>query len=107
MEDIEANAILLSLEEKISEIFTKNRLRIVEVIRDKNPKSIGELSKLLKRDISAVYRDLKILEKYEILRLERRGRTVKPILSKSMLLIPIIELEDFKEVEEDQCSYIG
>jgi len=86
----------------LSEIFTKERMRIVETIRDKKPESIGKLSKILSRDIAAVHRDLKVLEKYEIIRLEKSGRVVKPILDKTDLFIQIApEVEEKLETAEN------
>jgi|YelNatPaOPRAMG01_1025707.scaffolds.fasta_scaffold177630_1 predicted transcriptional regulator len=89
--------------DQLSEVFTKERMRIIEAIRDNKPESIGKLSKLLNRDIAAVHRDLKILEKYEIIRLEKSGRVVKPVLDKSSIFIQIVP--ENPEIETEKTDY--
>ncbi|MBI5061270.1 MAG: hypothetical protein HZB67_03070 [Candidatus Aenigmarchaeota archaeon] len=79
--------------EEISTIFSKEKLRLIDIITKRKPKTISNLAKLVDREISAVDRDLKLLEKYDIVRLERKGRTVKPIIIKEIMVLPLVNIE--------------
>src|SRR2546427_7101485 len=54
---------------------TPTRLALLRVIRDKRPGSIYELAKLVGRDFKNVQGDLKLLEKYGLVRLNRGRRS--------------------------------
>lgn len=73
-------------------IFTENRLKIVQFIKDKAPGSIYELAKALKRDFKNVYEDVSFLAEVGILRIQesRSGRRKKkPALLCENILIQI------------------
>lgn len=96
-------SLLLSLsEEEITKIFTKKRLELVGVIKEKRPASIGALAKLVKRDLTAVERDLKILEGFGVVKLEKEGKIVKPSVEKELLILPLVPLKPFtiKDLEK-------
>jgi predicted transcriptional regulator len=80
-------------DEELTRLFTKEKLRIMRTIRESKPKTVKELAKILKREVSAVSRDLKILEDMGIVRLERKGRKVKPLIDKKVLILPLISIE--------------
>lgn len=64
-------------------IFTEGRLKIIQTLKEKSPKSIYELAKLLKRDFKNVYDDVTFLSQLGVLRIEEKttGRKQKkPIL---------------------------
>lgn len=64
-------------------IFTESRLRIVQVLKEKSPRSIYELAKLVSRDFKNVYEDVNFLVQMGMVRVEERktGRKQKkPIL---------------------------
>jgi len=87
-------ALLLSLNEKeMSQIFTKKRLELIRAVQARKPKNATELSKKLNRKLSAVLRDLELLEKFRIVELEKKGKNIIPRVQKNVLIIPLIEIE--------------
>ena len=52
--------------ESFREFFTPKRLELLHVIKQKQPESVYELAKLVKREIKSVVVDIGILEKYEL-----------------------------------------
>jgi predicted transcriptional regulator len=96
LDKLPEKSIILSLsEEEITKMFTKKRLELIRVIKEKHPASIGALAKLVKRDPTAVERDLKILEGFEIVKLEKEGRIVKPGVEKELLILPLVPIRPF------------
>ncbi len=61
-------------------LLTPTRLALLRVIRGKRPGSIYELAKLVGRDFKNVHGNLKLLEKYGLVRLERGRRTGKRVV---------------------------
>jgi predicted transcriptional regulator len=56
-------------------LLTPSRLTLLRAIRAKRPQSIYELAKTLKRDFKNVQEDLRLLERYGLVRMtRRRGR---------------------------------
>jgi len=51
-------------------VLTNNRLMILKVIRENNPKSVYELSKVLRRNLKNVNEDLKLLAEIGLVTLE-------------------------------------
>ncbi len=58
----EPHKIMARTAEDIGKILTRERLRLLAVIREKTPESISELARILKRKESNVYNDLTFLE---------------------------------------------
>ncbi len=85
--DLPDNAII-ALPESIS-IFTKKRLELIEVIKMRRPKSVQELARITRRAKQAVTRDLKILERFEIVRLEKKGRNSRPLVEREVVVLSI------------------
>ena len=85
--DIPDNAII-SLPESTG-IFTKKRLELIEIIKQKHPRSVQELARMTRRAKQAVTRDLKILERFEIVKLEKKGRTSLPIVELEVVVLAI------------------
>ena len=83
------------------EIFTKKRLELIKLIVNNKPKSLQELAEATKRKKQAVNRDLKILEKHEVLSLTKKGRNVIPQLNKQLILyplnVPVTKIDDKME----------
>lgn len=87
-------ALILSLsDEEMTQIFTKKRLEIIRTIKRKHPKTMSELANTVKRELAAVNRDLKILEGLGIVKLERKGRKVKPLIDKKVLILPLVPVK--------------
>ena len=65
-------------------LLSNEKARILDVIKNKNPKSMYELSRILKRDFKSVSDDIKLLEKFGFIDLiqEKTGnrQRLKPVL---------------------------
>lgn len=88
--DIPDNSMIFLDSSDLIEIFTKKRMELVRLINQFHPKSIQTLANLTERKKQAVYRDLKILENHEIIKLEKNGRTVSPKIEKKFLMLDLI-----------------
>lgn len=69
-------AVFLWSDEELSHLFTKQRMKIVRKVSENDYESITELASDLKRDPSLVRKDLKLLEEYGIVKLEKYGNKV-------------------------------
>ncbi len=58
-------------------LLTPNRLALLRTIRTKRPGSIYELAKMLRRDLKNVQGDLKLLERYGLVRMSQEHRRGK------------------------------
>jgi len=86
--------LLLSLsDEEIARVFTKERLRLIRLIQGKNPRNATELSNLARRRLSAVMRDLGLLEHFHIVALQKKGKNIVPKIEKEILIIPLVKLK--------------
>jgi predicted transcriptional regulator len=75
-------------------VLTNNRLMILKAIRENNPKSVYELSKVLRRNLKNVNQDLKLLEEIGLVTFEKTKADRKSIIphvdyTKIMLEIPV------------------
>lgn len=65
-------------------LLSNEKARILHTIKTKNPQSVYELAKILKRDFKSVNKDIKILEKFGFIDLisEKTGKRsrLKPVL---------------------------
>ena len=83
-QSIEAHVVRSNSIEALSTNMTKNRLRMFEVIAEKNPVNIEDLASLLQKHYTWVRREVHILEAMGIIKLERTEKekgykTIKPI----------------------------
>ena len=69
--------------EDIAKILTSERIRLLQIVREKNPESISELAHLLDRSQSNVSNDIKYLEGIGLLELEMKN---DPIMHKKPLV---------------------
>jgi|WetSurMetagenome_2_1015567.scaffolds.fasta_scaffold236305_3 predicted transcriptional regulator len=84
------NFVMVSLSERtIQKILTKSRMEIIRIIGERNPKSVNELSRIAKRPIESVSRDLRILSNYGLLSFVCTGKTKMPKIDKEFLMIPL------------------
>ena len=58
-------------------LLTPNRLTLLRAIRTKRPGSIYELAKMVRRDLKNVQGDLKLLERYGLVRMSQEHRKGK------------------------------
>jgi len=85
-----SRVLVISLSKKsLEKILTPSRMNLIRIIREKSPKSVGELAKLLNRPVESVSRDLRILENYGILTFVQMGKVKKPEIEKDVLMIPL------------------
>ncbi len=72
-------SIYLADVETARALFTEGRLKIIHILKSKEPKSIYALAKLLKRDFKNVYHDVSFLAQLGILTIEenKTGRKEK------------------------------
>lgn len=94
------------IKEELSNIFTKEKIRLMKALYSENVFSIGDLAKYLERDISAVYRDLKMLKKHNLVVLEKDGRKVHPKLKNKEITISFEKPKENSN-KEDTLEYIG
>jgi len=64
---------------EIDDIFTRERIRILKFLNERQVGSIAELSKLLKRDRSSVVQDLEVLSKEGVIAFDKKGRVAAPV----------------------------
>lgn len=85
-----SRVLIISLSKKsLEKILTPGRMDLVRTIREKKPKSVGELAKSVKRPVQSISRDLNVLENYGLLSLVQVGRVKKPEIEKDVLMIPL------------------
>jgi len=77
----------------LRQILSKEKARMLDFIKYKNPKSIYEVSKVLKRPFKAVYEDIKLLEKFGFIKLKNektKGRErLRPVISVEEMIIKL------------------
>lgn len=76
----------------LRKVLTPKRLELLKVIKEKSPGSIYELAKIVDRDLKSVTTDVKVLEEYWLISLEKseEGRAkVRPEVEFDKLNIEI------------------
>lgn len=82
-EEFKDEKIVVENLDDLRRILTPERIRILQVIKNRKPRSIYDLSKLLGRDRSAVMRDLEYLSKLgfvEFREEKKKRKSKKPIV---------------------------
>jgi len=87
--ELTRDKLVVIKEELLAKVATPARLRLVKLVRERKPKSVGELAALAKRPLESVSRDLRILCFYGLLDLVREGKQKKPVLEKQLLVVPL------------------
>ena len=62
----------------LSEVLSENNMRLLKLIEECHPESIGALAKLSGRQTSNISRTLKTMEKYGIVELKKNAQKVQP-----------------------------
>jgi predicted transcriptional regulator len=79
--------------ELLRNLLTKEKARILHAIKTKNPASIYQLSRLLKRDQKSVRRDLKVLERFGFIDFEakKNGKKTshKPYITAEKMILEV------------------
>ena len=77
----------------LRKLISNEKARMIHVIKSEKPSSMYELSKKLNRDFKSVSEDVKILERFGIIRIEsqKTGRRIrsKPIISADNIIIKV------------------
>lgn len=77
----------------LRKILTNEKARLINTIKEKKPKSIYELAKILGRDFRSVSEDVKVLEKFGFIEmvLERTGKRerLRPVVAVDSMYIHI------------------
>lgn len=68
-------------------IFTKKRIELIDIINIYSPTSIQEIADITHRTKQAVGRDLKLLERFDVIELEKRGKFTVPIVKREMIVL--------------------
>lgn len=79
--------IISGNENDFIKIITPSRMDLIRSIKKNKPKSIGELSREVKRPIESVSRDLRILNNYGFLEFVKVGKEKVPEVKKDAILI--------------------
>lgn len=85
--DIPDEAIVFTDLDQLLKVLTRKRLELLNYIKAYHPESIQQLADLLQRKKQAVDRDLKILERYEVVELQKEGKIVCPVLKREIAVI--------------------
>lgn len=75
--------------EELNRILTPQRKRLLDVIKKKKPSSLKKLAELVGRDYKNVYDDVILLEKVGFLRLERKGRSLIPVVDYDIIDVQV------------------
>lgn len=97
--------IFLWSDEELSSLFTKERLKLLRKVKEKAYDSITELAYELERDVSMVRKDLKLLEEYSLVKLEKQGTRVKIYSDKEGIYISLVEAKPVEEYVEEALHY--
>jgi len=102
-------AVFVLTDHELHRVFTRERLRILRTLRDGAFESVTELSEKLGRDKAAVDRDLKLLEEYGLVRMEKQGRRVRPTIGKEGVYLPLAEPKPIDSVlaGDRRGEYVG
>ena len=92
-EDVRDDSLVFESYEAFRKILTPERLRILQVIREKEPRSVYELAKVLGRDRRNVIKDLEILETLGLVEFseEERGKrkSRRPVVPYDEIVVSI------------------
>lgn len=62
----------------VKKALTIKRIQLLRVIKHKHPKSLRELSRMLRRDIKNVSEDIRILQQVGLVSIEKKGKSFMP-----------------------------
>ncbi len=91
-------AVFTLEDEELHRIFSRERLRLLKALKEKEFASVVELSDYLGRDKGAVDRDLKILEEYGLVKRVREGKRVRPVIDKKGIYLPLTKPKPVEEL---------
>ena len=80
------NALIVDFDATLN-IFTKKRIELLDIINLYAPTSVQELADISKRVKQAVDRDLKLLERFDVVELKKCGKFTIPIVKREMIVL--------------------
>lgn len=95
--DLPDKALVVDFDATLN-IFTKKRMELLELINSSTPTSVQELANLSKRAKQAVDRDLKMLERFDVIALEKRGKFTVPIVKREMIVLNLKKPQEVTDV---------
>lgn len=93
--------VFLWSDEELGSLFTRERLKLLRKVKERAYNSITELAYELERDVSVVSKDLRLLEEYGLIRMEKHGTRVKIYSDKEGIYIPLAEAKPVEEHVEE------
>ena len=63
----------------ISEVLSDNNIRLLKIIDERHPETLTELAEISGRQTSNLSRTLKTMERYGIVELQKKAKSIKPI----------------------------
>lgn len=87
--NIPNNSIVFLDSKTLIEVFTNKRAELLDYIKKYHPQSVQKLANITRRKKQAVTRDLKILEKNNLITLEKKGRTATPKIEKTFVVYEV------------------
>ncbi len=87
--DKERDTIGVSDFKELKTLLSPKRLELLKVIKEQEPASIKELAQLVGRNVRNVHRDLVLLEAVGLVKLNRKGKEVKPVVDYDEIVIRI------------------
>jgi len=87
--DLPENAVVFLDTETMLQVITPRRLELIKLVEDNKAATVNQLANLSKRHKQAVVRDLKLLERLEIIEQRKEGKNVFTTLKRKMLLLPL------------------
>jgi predicted transcriptional regulator len=77
--ETESHKIVARTSEDIGKILTRERIRLLHIVREKKPESISELARMLNRKESNVHNDIAFLKGLGLLEIKESKNRVKKV----------------------------
>ena len=74
---------------KFKKVLTSQRLQLLSTIKNKHFASIGSLASYVNRDIKNIYDDLKILEQFALVKLNKSSKSTTIVLNVEKIILDI------------------
>ena len=104
--DLPDKALIVDFDATLN-IFTKKRIELLEMINYYQPASIQELSNIVHRKKQAVNRDLQMLNEFDVIKLEKRGKFTFPIVKREIIVLNLKEQKPQKQIILNAEVYIN
>ncbi len=87
------NKIIFNSIDELNSLLTPKKIKLLEILKKENIESITELSKKLNRNYKNVYEDVMFLKEIGLIKLQKKGRTLKPtvLFDEIDIKIPLVK----------------